>query len=95
MCSVWYIRTYVHVCIYIYKIHYVIYHLQNIIFSVLLAIGLLAGGSASAWNAADIKKDHIDHIDCDRDNLSQQAENLCNDLNRIRASQAAAAVSFY
>ena len=72
------------------------YCLQNIVFGVLLTLGLLAGGIASAANAADIQDDYIEPTEqlCDADNIPQQFEDNCNDVRRIRDSQAAAAVSF-
>ena len=69
--------------------------LQNIIFNILLALGLLAGGISSAVNASDVQRDLIDSAEqyCDADDSSQQLEEYCSDIKRLRDTQAAAAVS--
>ena len=66
--------------------------------TVLLALALISGGAASAANAANISED-IDDA-CDRiDNYPQYPdvqnilEEICDDAERLRNSQAASAVS--
>jgi len=63
----------------------------------LLVLALLAGGIASAANAADFQNEYIDPVSeiCDQaESLDPDFEDACNDLFRIRNSQAAAAVSY-
>ena len=73
--------------------------LQNAVFCVLFALGLFAGGAASAANAADVQDDYYDRFQCDEiiDNFPDDnpAVEACERIARIRDSQAAAAVSAY
>ena len=62
--------------------------LQSAVFSVLFALGFFAGGAASAANAADVQ-DAIDAFGCDL-----VASEACDNLEQLRNSMAAAAVSF-
>ena len=55
----------------------------------LLTLALFAGGAASAANAADVQNDYIDPIQATCDNT----EGVCDDIERLRNSQAAGAVS--
>ena len=68
---------------------------QCAIFCIVLALALISGGIASAVNAADIKEDYIDpsETSCDRDDLPDEVEEDCNNLQAIRDAQAASAVS--
>ena len=52
---------------------------------------MIAGGAASAANAADVQDDYIDPFQCDE----TSSNSLCDDLEQLRNSQAAAAVSSY
>ena len=61
--------------------------------SVLLALGLISGGIPSAINAADVQNDYLDNIRCDQDDLSDDAQEICDEITAIRDSQAASAVS--
>ena len=69
-------------------------HLQCIICTVLLALALIAGGAASAANAAHIQNEYIDDISdgCDQPD-NPLVEDICDDFDRTRNSQAATAVS--
>ena len=68
--------------------------LQNIVFSVLFVLGLIAGGAASAANAADVSDD-LDTLSflCDNPPNDLWTE-ICDDIEQLRNSMAAAAVSF-
>ena len=72
------------------------FHLQCIICTILLALALIAGGAASAANAAHIQNEYIDSdiisAVCDQPENSV-VEDFCNDFDTIRNSQAATAVS--
>ena len=86
------------ICIWngINKIHSI---LQAIIFTVLLALGLVSGGIPSAANAANIQEDYLDPFRCDsRENYRDSPaysflDDTCDDLEQIRNSQIASAVS--
>ena len=71
--------------------------LQCIIYTVLLILALIAGGVASAVNAAEVQDYYVDGLQCD--NLGSSSfyigiqEELCYDLKQIRNSQAASTVS--
>ena len=71
--------------------------MQAIIFTVLLALGLVSGGIPSVTNASDIQEDHIDPLQCDShedyNNAYFSVEEKCDDLEEIRNSQIASAVS--
>ena len=73
------------------------FHSQCILCTVLLALAFIAGGAASAANAADFQNEYIDPISdiCDEVPEGSLAEEICNDYYRIRDSQAAAAVSYF
>ena len=90
--------SYLTSCVILYYCIYVfcLFHLQCIICTVLLALALIAGGIASATNAADFQNDYIDLVSdvCDLENLPPKIEEDCNDLYQIRNSQAAASVSY-
>ena len=61
----------------------------------LLALALISGGIPSAVNAAGVQDDYLDYyysISYIND-FSDWIEKECNDLRRIRDSQAASAVS--
>ena len=58
-------------------------HLQDVGISVVFAISYFSGGVASAVYSNDIDSDDLD--DCDSD--------ICNDVKRVRDSEAASAVS--
>ena len=72
---------------------------QAIIFTVLLALGLVSGGIPSATNAADLQEHYLDSSACDslenyRDNPAYSLiEETCDNLEQIRDSQIASAVS--
>lgn len=66
--------------------------LQCTIFTVLLALTFIAGGTASAVNAADVQDGYIDPFRCDETSSSSE---FCDDLEQLRDTQAAAAVSSY
>ena len=66
--------------------------LQCAILSILLALGLISGGIPSAVNAAQVQED-LDDSNCDQDNLSDRAQEECDQATAIRGSQAASAVS--
>ena len=70
------------------------FHLQCLICTILLALALIAGGAASAANAAHIQSDYIDPAsdDCDQP-VVPIVEDICNDFDITRNSQAATAVS--
>ena len=77
--------------------------LQSIVFCVILVLGLIAGGAASAANAANISSD-LDDARCDRlddyeniipRELLERLEELCDDFETLRDVQAASAVSFH
>ena len=78
----------------VYTSFYVLY-IQCITFTVLLAVALFAGGAASAANAADVQDDYIDILQCDETSGNSVFESVCDDLEQLRNSQAAAAVSSY
>ena len=63
--------------------------------SALLALGLISGGIASAVNAADVQEDYIENefLRCDEDDTPSVFEGICDDLETLRNSQAASAVS--
>ena len=71
--------------------------LQNAVFCILLALGLLAGGIASAANAADVQDDYYEPLRCDElsDDLPDDhpVVEICDDFERLRNSQAAGGVS--
>ena len=73
---------------------------QAIIFTVLLALGLVSGGIPSATNAANLQEDYLDQSACDsienyRDSVFYDVlEETCDDLEQIRDSQITSAVSF-
>ena len=68
--------------------------LQNAVFSVLFVLGLLAGGAASAANAADVS-DGLDTVSFICDNPANElVTEICDDLEQLRNSMVAAAVSF-
>ena len=73
------------------------YILQNAVFCIFYALGLFAGGAASAANAADIQEDYYDALRCDDipDNIPDDNPfvQACDDFEQIRNSQAAGAVS--
>ena len=77
----------------------IMYILQNAVFCILYTLGFLAGGISSAANAADVQNDYYDPsealITCANlpDNAPDQVVENCDDIRRIRDSQAAAAVS--
>ena len=60
---------------------------------------MIAGGAASAANAADVQNDYLDPLQCDEISSNPIAaaiqEEFCDDFERLRNSQAAAAVSSY
>lgn len=64
--------------------------------TVLLALALISGGTASAGNTANIQED-LDTEGCDRiDNyptFREVLEEICDDAEQLRTSQAASAVS--
>ena len=67
--------------------------LQNAVFSVLFALGLLAGGAASTANAVDVQ-DFINTISSLCDHSTIYDELVCDKWEQLRDSMAAAAVSF-
>ena len=69
---------------------YFILFLQSIVFSILFALGLLAGGIASAANAADVQ-DALDTLG----QFCEFLEEFCDDAEQLRNSMAATAVSIY
>ena len=72
---------------------------QAIIFTVLLALGLVSGGIPCATNAADLQEHYLDSSACDslenyRNNTAYSLiEETCDNLEQIRDSQIASAVS--
>ena len=72
---------------------------QAIIFTVLLALGLVSGGIPSATNAANLQEDYLDQPECDsiedyrNSNFYSLIEEICDNLEQIRDSQIASAVS--
>ena len=69
------------------------FSIQNAVFAILFAIGFFAGGAASAANAADVQDtlDVISFIGCD---FNPTISEICDNLEVLRNSMAAAAVSF-
>ena len=69
--------------------------LQCALLTILLALALGSGGIPSAIYAAEVQDDYLDSasLDCDRDNLDGNTEEICDNLRQLRDSQAAAAVS--
>ena len=77
--------------------------LQNVIINVFFILGLIAGGAASAANAANIEND-IDESNCRRlddypdyvaySSRARAAQGACDDGEQLRDCQAASAVSF-
>ena len=72
--------------------------LQNGVFCILFALGLLAGGIGSAANAANVASDY-DDAQCaelrDRFPDNSLFAETCDNFERLRNSQAAGAVSAY
>ena len=72
---------------------------QAIIFTVLLALGLVSGGIPSAINAANLQEDYLDPSNCDSLEYYRNSpaysliEETCDNLEQIRDSQIASAVS--
>ena len=66
--------------------------LQCAILSILLALGLISGGIPSALNAADVQEDYLDNSVCDRDDLPDCIQEICDQITTISNSQAASAV---
>lgn len=75
-------------------INYLIHNdfLQSLVFIVILALGLFAGGIASAVNAANVTDD-LDGINCDKIGHKQIRE-VCKITEQMRDGQVASAVSF-
>ena len=67
--------------------------LQCVMLNLLLALGLICGGILSAVNAADVKEDYLDNSVCDRDDLPDRNQELCDQITTIRESQISSAVS--
>ena len=66
---------------------------QNNLFTLLLSLSLIAGGSSITANAVNIQQDYIDVLDCD-DTVNDEIREECDHLERLRDSQAGAAVRF-
>ena len=71
---------------------------QAIIFTILLGLALIAGGAASAAQAADVQDDYVDPLQCDDPSsnpiVRALQDRFCDDFEQLRNSQAAAAVSY-
>ena len=69
--------------------------LQGIVLNFILFLALIGGGIPSATNARDVQVDYIDRFRCNDDNIigGRATEEQCDDLEQLRNSQAAAAVS--
>ena len=82
---------------------YVHCYLQNAVFCVLFAIGFIAGGAASAANAANVQLDYYDAIGCEdiQDNnyyiynppSDHSLVEICDDIEKLIRAQSNAAVS--
>jgi len=74
-----------------------LFHSQCIICTVFLALALIAGGAASAANAADFQNEYVDLVSdaCDLVPDDSEAGEFCSDVYRVRNSQIAAAVSYF
>jgi len=64
------------------------------VISGLLTVSLLAGGVANAVFASD-NADAYDALEpfCEQSGISSEAEDFCNDVERLRDSEIAASVS--
>ena len=72
------------------------YLLQDIIISGLFAVSLLAGGAANAAYSSDNDDVYDDNEEnCNNPQLTRirEIEDICDDIPRVRDSEAAAAVS--